>query len=61
MLMGAYFNPGNKSFWESIRFNIYVDKTGLIACTNKRINMREKYLCVSRPHRFGKSLIGSGF
>ena len=55
--MGIYLNPGNKSFWESIRSEIYVDKTELIAYTNKYINTEQKYFCVSRPRRFGKSLL----
>lgn len=54
--MGIYLNPGNKGFWESIRSKIYVDKTELILCTNERINTEEKYICVSRPRRFGKSM-----
>lgn len=54
--MGIYLNPGNKSFWESIRFEIYVDKTELIAYTNKYINTEQKYFCVNRPRRFGKSM-----
>ena len=54
--MGVYLNPGNKGFWESIRSEIYVDKTGLIAETNQCINTEQKFLCVSRPRRFGKSM-----
>lgn len=54
--MGFYLNPGNKGFWESIRSRIYVDKTNLIACTNRLINTEEKFVCVSRPRRFGKSM-----
>lgn len=54
--MGIYWNPGNKSFWKSIRSEIYVDKTGLIGHTNRRLNTREKFICVSRPRRFGKSM-----
>ena len=54
--MGIYLNPGNKSFWESIRSEIYVDKTELIACTNKLIHTEEKFICVSRPRRFGESM-----
>ncbi len=54
--MGIYLNPGNKGFWEAIRSKIYIDKTNLIACTNERINTKEKYICVSRPRRFGKSM-----
>jgi len=54
--MGIYLNPGNKGFWESICSKIYVDKTELIACTNEMVNTEEKYVCVSRPRRFGKSM-----
>lgn len=52
--MGIYLNPGNKGFWKPIRSEIYVDKTGLIAYTNKVINTEEQFVCVSRPRRFGK-------
>ncbi len=54
--MGFYLNPGNQGFWESIRSNIYVDKTGLIACTSRLLNTKEKFICLSRPRRFGKSM-----
>ncbi len=54
--MGIYLNPGNIGFWKSVRSEIYVDKTGLIACTNKVINTEEQCVCVSRPRRFGKSM-----
>lgn len=54
--MGIYLNPGNINFWKATRSEIYVDKTELIAQTNKYINTREQFLCVSRPRRFGKSM-----
>ncbi len=54
--MGFYLNPGNKGFWESIRSKIYVDKTGIIACTNELVNTEQKYICISRPRRFGKTM-----
>ena len=54
--MGIYLNPGNDGFWESVRSEIYVDKTGLIAYTNKCLNTEQKFVCVSRPRRFGKSM-----
>ena len=54
--MGIYLNPGNISFAKTIRSQVYVDKTGLIAHTNDYINTRDQYLCVSRPRRFGKSM-----
>ena len=54
--MGIYLNPNNKGFLQAIRSEIYVDKTGLIAYTNKYMNTEQKYICVSRPRRFGKSM-----
>lgn len=54
--MGIYLNPGNESFHEAIRSKIYVDKTELIAHTNELISTTDKYVCVSRPRRFGKSM-----
>ena len=55
--MGSYLNPGNKGFRESLNSQIYVDKSGLIEQTNAVLDTREKYMCVSRPRRFGKSMI----
>lgn len=54
--MGFYLNPDNEGFQEAIRSKIYVDKTGLIAHTNECINTEQKFICVSRPRRFGKSM-----
>ncbi|MCM1258050.1 MAG: ATP-binding protein [Roseburia sp.] len=54
--MGIYLNPGNRSFWKTLRSEIYVDKTELIDYTNQRLNTRESFICVSRPRRFGKSM-----
>ncbi len=52
--MGTYLNLGNAGF-ETIRNSLYVDKSGLIAFMNHRINTVNKLICVSRPRRFGKS------
>lgn len=54
--MGSYLNPGGKGFYESINSEIYVDKTMLIEKTNAVLNTRQKFMCVSRPRRFGKSM-----
>ena len=54
--MGSYLNPGSKGFQESLNSEIYVDKTGLIERTNAVLNTRQKFICVSRPRRFGKSM-----
>ncbi len=54
--MGIFVNPGNASFKEALNSKIYVDKSGLISVINQRIKTKQKYICVSRPRRFGKSL-----
>lgn len=54
--MGYYLNPENVLFQESLNSEIYVDKTGLIKCTNAALHTENKLLCVSRPRRFGKSM-----
>ena len=54
--VGSYLDPGNKGFCESINSAIYVDKTGLIDKMNAVLNTRQKFVCVSRPRRFGKSM-----
>ena len=54
--MGIYLNPGNKGFRESIQSAIYVDKTELIDKLNAVLDTRQKYVCISRPRRFGKSM-----
>lgn len=56
IFMGRYLNPGNRAFQKSIRSEIYVDKTELIAYTNKVLETEQCYVCVSRPRRFGKSM-----
>ena len=54
--MGGYLNPGNEKFGEALNSQIYVDKTGLIEYTNRVMYSNQKYVCVSRPRRFGKSM-----
>ena len=54
--MGYYLNPGSERFRTSLRSQIYVDKSLLIAEINKLIRTEQKYVCVSRPRRFGKSM-----
>ena len=54
--MGIYLNPNNDRFRQALNSEIYVDKSGLISVTNKKISTEQKYICVSRPRRFGKSM-----
>ncbi len=57
--MGIYLNPGDELFRQAVRSEIYVDKTGLLEYTNRVLKTSRKYLCVSRPRRFGKSMAAS--
>ena len=54
--MGMYLNPGNELFGEALNSEIYVDKSMLIVHTNKVLRTQQKFVCVSRPRRFGKSM-----
>ncbi|MGN1223989.1 MAG: AAA family ATPase, partial [Ruminococcus sp.] len=54
--MGIYLNPDHTDFQRSLNSEIYIDKTELIAYTNKKLNTEQCYICVSRPRRFGKSM-----
>ena len=54
--MGIYLNPGTKKFENALNSAIYVDKTGMISYLNSVVNTNDRYLAVSRPRRFGKSL-----
>ncbi len=57
--MGIYVNPDNAAFQESLNADIYIDKTMMLAVLNKDLRTTNKYLCVSRPRRFGKSIAGN--
>ena len=54
--MGKYLNPSNRGFQIARYSEIYVDKTGLISYTNRVLDTEQRYICVSRPRRFGKSM-----
>jgi len=55
--MGQYLNPGNDAFRQAVTDDIYIDKTKMITLMNQKLNKsRVKYVCVSRPRRFGKSM-----
>ena len=54
--MGIYLNPSNVGFKGTLAAEIYVDKTMLISELNTFIDKANKYICVSRPRRFGKTI-----
>ncbi len=56
--MGIYLNPDNMDFHIAINSELYVDKSELIKRTNALIYTEQRFICVSRPRRFGKSMAG---
>ncbi len=54
--MGRYLNPTNSAFSDVLNSRIYIDKTDLLRYTNSVMNTTSKYICNSRPRRFGKSI-----
>ncbi len=60
VLMGTYLNPDNQNFLEIVNTGRYVDKTMLISQSNKQLgDPTFKFICVSRPRRFGKTIAGN--
>lgn len=54
--MGIYINPGSGKFQMSKRAKIYVDKSELIEKLNPLVETEDRFVCVSRPRRFGKTM-----
>lgn len=54
--MGRFVNPTGSAFQDVLNSRIYVDKTELLAYTNQVIDTTSKFICNSRPRRFGKSI-----
>ena len=53
--MGVYINIGNAGF-QSARNGEYVDKSGLIPIINRTLETEQRFSCVTRCRRFGKSM-----
>ena len=54
--MGRFLNSNNKKFLEYYTSKIFIDKSSLINVINECLNTTDKYMCVTRPRRFGKTL-----
>ena len=54
--MGRFLNPGNKGFQKIISEDVYVDKTGILGFLNRWLNTSQRFVCVSRARRFGKTV-----
>ncbi|MCR5206485.1 MAG: ATP-binding protein [Lachnospiraceae bacterium] len=57
--MGIYLNPNNENFKSVLKADIYVDKTMMLSVLNSFIDKDNKYVCISRPRRFGKTIAGN--
>ena len=57
--MGIYLNPNNALLRQARKSEIFIDKSMMIAEVNKLVDTENKFVCVSRPRRFGKSMMGS--
>lgn len=53
--MGFYVNPPSDAFEAVLKTGTYIDKSGLLAYTNKVLESARMLTCSSRPRRFGKS------
>ncbi len=54
--MGIYLNTNSELLRESMNSEIYIDKSLIIRELNRMIKTERKFVCVSRPRRFGKSM-----
>ena len=54
--MGIYLNPGAGRFLTARSSKIYVDKTALLGELDAVFGTEQRFVCVSRPRRFGKTM-----
>lgn len=53
---GHVFESRDRLFRMALNSEIYIDKSDMIAVLNRMVNTERRFVCVSRPRRFGKSL-----
>ncbi|WP_252233141.1 AAA family ATPase, partial [Clostridium sp. DSM 1985] len=58
-ILNLYLNTDKplKNYNELFNEEYFVDKSLIIKLLNKKINTKSKYVCVTRPRRFGKSSV----
>ena len=57
--MGTYVNPANEVLLADMRQDIYIDKSMIMTELNKIFGSSLSRVCVSRPRRFGKTMVGN--
>ncbi len=57
--MSIYLNTNKplENYKRLFNTEYFVDKSMIIENTNKLINTANKYICITRPRRFGKSCV----
>ena len=54
--MGTYLNPGKVAYLMAVNSEIFIDKTEMIRYINSVVNTQQRFVSVSRPRRFGKTM-----
>ncbi len=54
--MGTYLNPGKAAYQMAVNSEIFIDKTVMIRYLNSVVNTQQRFVSVSRPRRFGKTM-----
>ena len=54
--MSLYLNKNNDKFKEYKSARIFIDKSNLIKECNSLFGTSDKYMCITRPRRFGKTM-----
>lgn len=54
--MGIYLNPAKSIFNDYVLSKIYVDKSGLLSHLNDWVLRDGRFVCLTRPRRFGKTM-----
>ena len=57
--MGLYLNPNADAFKDDRNTRIYIDKSLVIDELNQLVSTKDDFVCISRPRRFGKSMVGN--
>ena len=57
--MGFFVNPSEELLKRAVNSRIYVDKSMILHELNQLLNTEDRFVCVARPRRFGKSMAGN--
>lgn len=57
--MGLYLNPRNNVLLADMRQEIYIDKSMVMTKLNQVFGSSQSRICVSRPRRFGKTMLAN--